>query len=363
MTAVSATSATSAGPGFIVDQDLETILARAWPAVERLAGCTTLITGGAGFLCSYVVDVLARANDRGLDPPCRVICVDNLATGVASRLRHLEGRSDVTFVHADLTVGLGVDEAAHYVVHGASIASPPWYRKHPLETIDVNVGGTRRLLDHAVAHGARGFLQLSSSEIYGDPPSQHVPTPETYQGCVSSIGPRACYDESKRLGETLCTAYHQQHGLPVKIARPFNVYGPRLRLDDGRVIPDLIRDALNGDPIVLYSDGRVTRSFCYVSDAVVAMLLLLTGDQPGEAFNVGNDEEVTIAHVAELADGLRQPSHGVRHMTSTDPRYLTDNPQRRRPDLTKLRALGYEPQIALAEGLRRTYAHYLEERT
>lgn len=347
----------------VVAEDLDEIVDRAAVPLRRLAGCRVVVTGAAGFLGSYVVDALARANDRGVDQPTQIVCVDNLATGVGSRLGRLEGRGDVAICHADLSRELPLDGSAEYVLHAASIASPSRYREHPLATIDVNVGGTRRLLEYAVEAGVRGFLQLSSSEIYGDPPPAHVPTAETYWGHVSSIGPRACYDESKRLGETLCMTYHRQHAVPVKIARPFNVYGPRLRLDDGRVIPDFMRDALDGAPITVYSDGRATRSFCYVTDAVVALLLLLTADVAGDAFNVGNDEEVAIGDVARIVDSLRPSGAGVRFASHADPAYLSDNPQRRCPDLSKLRArVGYEPQVALVDGLARTYRHYLEER-
>lgn len=345
----------------IVAGDLADVCERARSALDRLAGSTVLVTGGAGFLPSYLVDAMARANQSRSGAPTRVVSLDNYATGTATRLAHLRGREDVAFVDADLAAGVSLDEPVDYIVHGASIASPTWYRQRPLETIDVNVGGTRALLELARRHGVRGFLQLSSSEVYGDPPSDRIPTSEDYWGHVSSLGPRACYDESKRLGETLCMTYHRVHGVPVKIVRPFNVYGPRLRLDDGRMVPDFLRDALAGEPITVYSDGRATRSFCYVSDATVAMLRVLTADVAGEAFNVGNDEEVTVAEVAALADEVRGGGPGVSLQVSEDPEYLVDNPRRRCPDLRKLeRAVAYQPTVMLREGLRRTYDHYRE---
>jgi UDP-glucuronate decarboxylase len=243
------------------------------------------------------------------------------------------------------------------VVHAASIASPTWYRERPLETIDVNVTGTRRMLDLARDKEASRFVLFSSSEIYGDPPPDRVPTTEDYWGNVSCTGPRACYDESKRLGETLATTYHRLHGLPVTIVRPFNVYGPRLRLDDRRVVPDFVRDALEGRQITLHSDGRVTRSFCYVTDAVVAILKLLVHDVGCEAYNVGNDDEVSIGELAALVDDVAGNGLGVRYQVSDDPAYLTDNPSRRAPDLTKLRAaIEWEPQVSLRDGIARTLA-------
>jgi nucleoside-diphosphate-sugar epimerase len=345
----------------LIAGDLEEILRRASVAMRRLEGKTVVVAGGAGFLPSYLVDSLAYANDRLLDSPCRVISIDNMATGVASRLEHLKGRDDVAFVEQDIVQPVSLDERADYIVHAASIASPTWYRQYPLETIDVNVTGTRNLLDLAREHEVRGFLYLSSSEIYGDPAPERVPTTEDYWGHVSSTGPRACYDESKRLAEALCMTYFRLYGTPVKLVRPFNVYGPRLRLDDGRVIPDLISDALNGRSITLYSDGRATRSFCYIADFVTALVLLLVAEVAGEAYNVGNDQEVTIMEAAEMVDRISGRELGVRLETNEDPDYLTDNPSRRSPNLTKAKAaIDWTPAVDLEEGLRRTYRYYRE---
>lgn len=345
----------------VIEEDLDDVLRRAEPALRRLSGKSVLVAGGAGFLPSYLVDALARANDRLLENPCRVISIDNLSTGVAGRLEHLRGREDVALLEGDVTGDLSLDERVDHIVHAASIASPTWYRQHPLETIDVNVQGTRRLLDLAVEHDVESFLYLSSSEIYGDPPPERVPTTEDYWGHVSSTGPRACYDESKRLAETLCMTYFRLHGTPVKLVRPFNVYGPRLRLDDGRVIPDFMSDALNGRPVTLLGDGRATRSFCYISDFVTAMILLLVAEFEGEAFNLGNDCETTIKQVAEAADRVSGLGLGVRFETSADPDYLTDNPNRRSPDLTKTKAaVDWTPLVDIDTGLERTYRHYRE---
>jgi UDP-glucuronate decarboxylase len=356
---VTETSDASTGISPVVLEDLDHICARAETALRALAGKTVLVAGGAGFLPSYVVDALARANETMQDEPRRILCVDNVLTGTWTRLAHLEGRADVAFLTHDLTEELVLDEPVHAVVHGASIASPSWYRQRPLETIDVNVTGTRCLLELAREHAVEGFLYLSSSEIYGDPDPTRIPTSEDYWGNVSSTGPRAPYDESKRLAETLCTTYHRLYGTPVRIIRPFNVYGPRLRLDDGRVIPDFLSDALAGRPIALLSDGSATRSFCYVSDFIVALLLLLVEGTPGDVYNVGNDEEVTIREAAEILDALPDVGVGVVFASSDDSDYLTDNPSRRCPDLTKTRAtIAWSPSVPLRDGLRRTLASY-----
>jgi UDP-glucuronate decarboxylase len=345
----------------VISEDMSALVEAASSAVTRLSGTTVLIAGAAGFLPSYVVDALAYANERSGSQPCQILCVDNFKTGVPERLSHLEGREDVSFVRHDITQPLdGI--SPDYILHGASIASPTWYRKYPLETVDINVIGTRLLLELARKSGTRGFLYLSSSEIYGDPPPDRVPTTEDYWGHVSSMGPRACYDESKRLAETLCMIYFRSFGVPIKIVRPFNVYGPRLRLDDGRVVPDMISDVIAGRQITLYSDGRATRSFCYVRDATAAIINVLAADVSGEAFNVGNDEEVSIHRLAEIVDEVSENRRGVQVSESADPEYTTDNPQRRCPDLEKVkRVIGWAPAVSLNAGIDRTVRYYRDE--
>jgi dTDP-glucose 4,6-dehydratase/UDP-glucuronate decarboxylase len=294
-----------------------------------------------------------------------MVCVDNLRSGVGQRVAHLMTRPDFVLVEHDITMPLQWKEEVRWIIHGASIASPVLYRRFPLQTIAVNVDGTRHLLDLGRRLGVQSLLYLSSSEVYGDPDPDAIPTPETYPGRVSCTGPRACYDESKRLAETLCMVYHRLHGVPVKVVRPFNVYGPGQRLDDQRIIPDLMTSAVRRTPIILYSDGRATRSFCYISDALKAMWHVLLSDCNGEVFNVGNDrEEVTILEAARcLQEIVVDPPLEIQFQTSPDADYLRDNPSRRCPDLTKLRSeFPWEPCVMLKEGLAHTLAHYLEER-
>jgi len=345
----------------IVSEDVEDVCERTRVALTAMRGKTIVIAGAAGFLPSFLTDVLARSNDTLDGEPLRILCIDNFTTGMAHRLAHLEGRDDVETVAASVVEPFAPSGRVDYVVHGASIASPTWYRRFPLETIDVNTVGTKLLLELSREHDVAGFVYLSSSEIYGDPPPDRVPTIEEYWGNVSSTGPRAPYDESKRLAETLCTTYHRLYGTPVRIIRPFNVYGPRLRLDDGRVIPDFLGDVLAGRSIKILSDGRATRSFCYVTDFVAALVLLLVGGSDGEAYNVGNDEERSIAYVAELVARLTDPPVAVEFARSDDALYLVDNPSRRCPDLTKTRAaIPWAPSMPLAEGLKRTFRYYAE---
>jgi len=352
------------GVGMTVRQeDSEAVLQNLGPVMNRLCGATLLVTGAAGFLCSRLVEAVGRFNESARTQ-CRVLALDNYKTGSPESLKWARGRADVSAIQASVTdelLGLRPD----WIIHGASIASPSFYRKFPLETIDANVGGTRRMLNLAMESKSYGMLLLSSSEVYGDPDAAHIPTAEDYCGSVSFTGPRACYDESKRMGETLAMAYHRLHGQPVKVARPFNVYGPGQRLDDGRIIPSLMRAAVERQPIVLHSDGTDTRSFCYASDAVAQILLILLSPRTsGEAYNVGHAEEVSVNEVADIAANLGETRLEVRHEASVERDYLTDNPKRRCPNLEKVTRLGATwPCVKVGEGLVRTLRSYRENET
>lgn len=336
--------------------DLEEILSRAESSLRSLDGKSLLLIGAGGFLGGYLAHALANANDRLLRRGCRLQLVDTFVTGTPRRLQALLGRPDCTLVNASVTAIDRID--AQFVVHAASIASPPVYRRLPLETVEVNALGTWHVLRLAATEMTESVLYLSTSEVYGDPEASAVPTAEEYVGRVSFTGPRACYDESKRLAETLCRLYYEQHRVRVKVARPFNVYGPTLGLDDGRIVPDLMRQGLAGGPLVLYSDGSATRSFCYITDAIVGFLDLLAFGKDGEAYNIGMPEEVSIRRLAEMT-AERFGGIAIRHQTSTDPRYLTDNPQRRCPDISKATAaLPWRPIVGLEEGLQRTVDYY-----
>ncbi len=346
---------------FVIREDVRRIIANVSSALSQLQGTTLLVTGGGGFLCSYFLDTVACLNDEVLRTPCHAISVDNLRTGTRNRVAHLAARSDFTFIEHDVSTPLSLPRHVDWIIHGAGIASPTFYRRFPLDTIDVNVSGTRHMLDLSRSHEIRGMLYLSTSEIYGDPDPRFIPTPEDYRGFVSCTGPRACYDESKRLAETLCVTYHRLYSVPVKIVRPFNVYGPGQRLDDRRLIPDMVSAALRKEPLLLHSDGRATRAFCYISDAITAMWHVLLSGAACEAYNVGNDErEISVRELAEeIRMAAGPPFPEIRMQASEDPLYLTDNPQRRCPDLTKLRTeFGWLPRVPLSEGLSRTLRSY-----
>jgi dTDP-glucose 4,6-dehydratase/UDP-glucuronate decarboxylase len=275
----------------------------------------------------------------------------------------------VQILKHDITQAMPGAADFDFIIHAASIASPTFYRQHPIETMDANVQGLRNLLEYSRSRlrtdrPVRGFLFFSSSEIYGDPPADRIPTAETYWGHVSCTGPRACYDESKRFGETLSVTFARQYGLPVTIARPFNNYGPGLRLSDRRVLPDFARDVLAGRNITLLSDGRATRTFCYVADAVAGYYQVLLRGRAGEAYNIGTEQpEVTMSDLAALVTELSRDLFGYKGTivfgTSSDRDYLTHNPARRCPSIAKARReLGYDPRIVLDEGLRRLLLWY-----
>lgn len=328
--------------------------------LRKLEGSTLLISGGGGFLGAYIIDIIDYCNEHIFINPCRVICIENFITGVPDRIRHLMNKRHIHIKNLDVSKPFDVDVKPDYIVHCAGIASPAFYRKYPLETIEVNVMGLKNLLEIAKNSPVKSFLYFSTSEIYGNPTPENIPTPETYNGNVSCTGPRACYDESKRLGETLCVNYYRQHGTPVKIVRPFNVFGPGLRLDDRRVIPDYFMDAFKHGRIVILSDGKPTRSFCYISDATTGFLKALLSEHDGEAFNIGNDEiEISMLDlakkVAEIVGNIK-----IEYQKSEEKDYLIDNPQRRCPDLEKSkRLLGYMPSVGLEVGLERLKQWYI----
>ncbi|WP_336921869.1 NAD-dependent epimerase/dehydratase family protein [Aquipuribacter sp. SD81] len=359
----------------VVAADLDHICDGLAEELAELAGHRLLIVGGAGFLGHYLVQAAVHHNARGTTAPIDVTVLDNYSRGVPDWLRALEGRPNLTLSRFDITAPLP-DDLGHYdyVVHAASIASPTYYRLHPIETMDANVNGLRSLLDYAVAQERagsplKGFLFYSTSEIYGDPTPDMIPTPETYRGNVSCTGPRACYDESKRYGETLCVNFAQQHGVPVTVARPFNNYGPGLKITDGRVLSDFCGDVLAGRDIVMLSDGSPTRTFCYVADAVIGYYKILVRGRPGEAYNIGTETpEISMAELAERVVAVARDEIGytgsVVRRTSADADYLVDNPNRRCPVIAKAREeLGYEPTVTIDEGLRRALVWYRDNRT
>ena len=360
----------------VVRSDLDSIIDAAGPELARIAGKRLLVTGGAGFLGYYLVQAPLAWNQRvAAEDRIEVTVLDSYVRGVPDWLSRHSSADGLNLIEHDVRRPLPEDLGDfEYIVHAAGIASPTYYRQHPIETMDANITGLRLLLDRVVEAGERGwktegFLFFSSSEIYGDPTPEHIPTPETYRGNVSCTGPRACYDESKRYGETLCVNFARQHGVPVKIARPFNNYGPGLKITDRRVIPDLVRDVLDGRDITLFSDGSATRTFCYVTDAVVGYYKVLVNGRAGEPYNIGTEEpEISIGElagrIAALAHDLFGYGGDVVHRASAEADYLVDNPSRRCPLVDKARdELAYRPAVGLDDGLRRSLLWYADNRT
>jgi dTDP-glucose 4,6-dehydratase len=302
-----------------------------------------LITGGAGFIGSHLCDYL-------LDQGHEVVAMDNLVTGSIQNIEHLAGRPGFLFIKHDVTEYMYLSGRVDAVLHLASLPSPVDYLEQPIKTLKVGSLGTHKSLGLALFKRAR-FLLASTSEVYGDP--QVHPQPESYWGHVNPVGPRGVYDESKRFAEALTMAYHRTHGLETRIARIFNTYGPRMRLDDGRVVPNFIKQALLGEPLTVYDDGSRTRSFCYISDLVEGIYRLLLSDEV-EPVNLGNPAEMSIRDFALKIKALTGSSSEIVYIRPADNR-TKDDPMTRRPDISKARrVLGWEPKVSLDEGLMRT---------
>lgn len=350
------------GINSIAGKDLEYIHQR-FHNKMKMADATVLITGCAGFLGYYFMHYLAcYAEALNIK---RIIGLDNFITGDKKWLAALADQCARVEIHSfdvnrdDFNQIPGAD-SADYIMHMASIASPHFYRRYPIETLEANVTGLQKLLKLSMNSGKlKGFLMFSSSEIYGDPPAEHIPTEESYRGHVACIGPRACYDESKRFCETLCYLYAQQYQLPLTLVRPFNNYGPGMSPADRRLPADLARAVLDNQDIIIHSDGTPTRAFCYVADAIAGYLQALTYGQ-FEVFNIGRDDEISVKAMAEIyarqARRLLGYSGTIHFQPSADQDYLTDNPNRRSPVIAKARRLlGYNPIIDAEQGV----SHYL----
>jgi dTDP-glucose 4,6-dehydratase len=305
-----------------------------------------VITGGAGFLGSHLCDRLLA---EGWD----VLAIDNLVTGTAANLRHLEGNPRFSIMKHDVSRHITVDGPVDYVLNFASPASPVDYLKLPIQTLKVGALGTHNTLGLALAKKAKYFL-ASTSECYGDPAV--TPQPETYWGNVNPIGPRGVYDEAKRFAEAMVMAYHRYHGVDTHIVRIFNTYGPRMRLNDGRALPNFVYQALTGQAITVYGDGRQTRSFCYVSDLIEGIWRLAQSDEH-EPTNIGNPQEITILEFAERIRSLT----GVTTPIVFKP-LPQDDPKQRCPDISKARrVLRWEPKVNLEEGLRVTLDYFRQQ--
>jgi dTDP-glucose 4,6-dehydratase/UDP-glucuronate decarboxylase len=346
-----------------LEEDWQRVDAALAEQTARFRGKRILVTGAAGFLGFNFLHYFSHLNGDGSGClPVRVIAADNYIRGRPSWIAGLLQRdSNITAMRCDITQPWPETSFdCDFIIHGASIASPTYYRKYPLQTLDANISGTRQMLELGRRSKIESILYFSSSEIYGDPPPEEIPTKESYRGNVSCVGPRACYDESKRLGETLCYLYFREFNVPVKIVRPFNNYGPGLRLNDARVLADFCRDVLSGRDIAIKSDGLASRTFCYASDALAGYLLTLLSPYNGQPFNIGSDgPEVNMRETAALVLKAARSNLNVSFEPSCEADYSVDNPQRRCPDISQAkRLLGFAPRVGLDHGLLRLLEWY-----
>jgi UDP-glucuronate decarboxylase len=340
---------------FLLKSDINEIVDRLGEAAQDFSGKTVLLTGGRGFLGRYFMEIFAVMNERVLKKPCSLVAFDNLITA-GKEGAQLPDMPHTRFVEQDVIKPVKWKGPLHYVIHAAGIASPFYYRAYPLETLEVAITGTRNMLELANAHKSR-FVFFSSSEIYGDPDPSHVPTPESYRGHVSCQGPRACYDESKRVGETLCHIFHEKFGTHTNTIRPFNVYGPGMQETDYRVLPNFASRIKGGHPLNIYGSGNQTRTFCYITDAMVGFLLTVLKGVPGEAYNIGNPKpEISMLDLSKRIEAVLKKKVATNIIEYPDS-YPADEPNRRCPDIRKARLqLKFEPSVELDEGLRRFFS-------
>ena len=339
----------------IIAEDLQAITSAPLPW-DLFAGRTVLITGAAGFLPAYMVETLLFLNERRAGLPTQVLGLVRHEGRARARFAAYAGRPDLRLLVGDVSQPLAFGEKIDYIIHAASQASPKYYKTDPIGTLSANVQGTQWLLELARTDGAQGFLFFSSGEVYGQITNAQVPTRETDYAFVDPMDVRSCYAESKRMAETMCVSWHTQYGVPAKVARPFHTYGPGMSLNDGRVFADFVADIVAGRDIVMKSDGRATRAFCYLADATAGFFTVLLRGESGEAYNVGNDRaESSILGLAERLVTLFPEKHlqVVRQPVPTDG-YLQSKITRGCPEISKIKALGWKPETTIEEGFRRT---------
>jgi len=346
---------------FCLLEDIVEIAENLGEDTKLFDGKNILISGGRGFLGRYFMAVFNYLNENILDESAKIFIVDNFITsGILGD--ELSDYDNVTFINKDAIkpLNLQLDCNLDFVIHAAGIASPYYYRAHPLETLDVATIGTRNMLDLSLKHGAK-FTFFSSSEIYGDPDPQYIPIPESYRGNVSISGPRSCYDISKRLGETLCYIYQTNLGQHTNIIRPFNVYGPGMQKNDYRVLPNFASNIKNNKRLKIYGTGDQTRTFCYVSDAISGFLRVIAKGVYGEPYNIGNPTpEISMLGLVQKMEQVLSEDFKYDLIDHPDS-YPADEPQRRCPDISKAQLqLDFQPKVTLDKGLVKFFNWALE---
>lgn len=348
----------------IIAEDIKRIIDSLAGEFQSLAGKTILVTGTNGFLPSYFVDTVCGLNETILaESPAKIIAVTRRAPEKNDRLVHHIGNPNVIFSNQDVSKDFKIPVGVDYIIHGASKASPGEYMNDPIGTIDANINGIRILLDYARENKVKGLLFISSGEIYGNPDPKFVPIKETYLGNADAMGPRSSYQESKRFAETLCYNFWKIYGVPVKIARCFHTYGPKMLLSDGRVIPDFMRKCFAGENLTVVKDSGILRTFAYVSDTIEAFWRILLMGRSGEAYNVGSSEEISIEDLGKLFVKMFNGKIKIDYAGQINVPSAIDAPKRTTPDITKIKSeLKYTNKIpALESGLLRLknwYEHH-----
>ena len=338
----------------VLSSDVEEIYLSSKDVLPRLLGKSVLITGAAGFLGRYFMSLFHFINENHPESPINIVALDSYITSKNSSDQSWQRTSpNIEWIYGDAEIGSQLPNKFDFIIHAAGIASPQHYRANPLETVKVAVDVTRSLLEKARSDNAR-MLFFSSSEIYGDPFTEFIPTKEDYRGNVSTRGPRACYDESKRMGESLCWIYENYFDVHVCVVRPFNVYGPGMMPHDYRVLPNFAACIARGEKMKIYGHGKQTRTFCYITDAINGFIRVLIQSEKPDVFNVGNPTpEISMAELAKMVSTISKRSAGYELIRYPDT-YPEDEPSRRCPDVSKISStLDFHPKVTLIEGLTR----------
>jgi UDP-glucuronate decarboxylase len=341
----------------VLPSDIDEVINSIRTELQNLRGKQILLTGAGGFLGRYFVEIINELNRLDKQNPTYLVAIDNHITSDKLIVdQWLQISKNVEWIYGDASLGASLPNTFDYIIHLAGIASPRHYQANPFKTIDISVSTTRSLLEKARQDNSR-FLFFSSSEIYGDPIASEIPTKESYKGNVSPRSDRACYDESKRLGETLCYLFEKNYDMTVNVVRPFNVYGPGMLPSDFRALPNMALAIKNREPIKIYGSGKQTRTFCYITDALVAFLKILIESNKSDVFNVGNPSpEINMKELAELVCEIVPESIGY-NLIPHPIEYPSDEPQRRCPDISKINeTLKFEPKIDLVSGLNRFFS-------